>query len=79
MSEVDDEIFTVCTVQETTKFVISGVADPNSEKIISLDEALSRGVIDQQRGLYWYVAYTLFAAPLPRHVAELGDAYCVIS
>ena len=51
-TEVDDEIFTVCTVQETTRFVISGIRDPVSNSVISLEEAVSRGIIDQERGLY---------------------------
>lgn len=59
MTEVDDEIFTVCTVQETTKFIISGVRDPTTDKVISLEDAISGGVIDQERGLYWSVVIPL--------------------
>ena len=52
-TEIDDDVFTVCTIQQTTKFVISGVRDPLTGDIISLDEALSRGIVDQQIGVYW--------------------------
>lgn len=58
MTEVDDEIFTVCTVQETTRYLISGVRDPVTDAVISLEEALSREIIDQEKGLYWYDVYT---------------------
>ena len=52
-TEIDDDVFTVCTIQHTTKFVISGVRDPLTGDVISLDEALSRGIVNQQKGVYW--------------------------
>lgn len=54
-TEVDDDVFTVSTVEETTKFLISGVKDPETEKIISFDEAIQKKIIDQEKGLYRYI------------------------
>lgn len=52
-TEVDDDVFTVCTIQETTKFLISGVKDPLTNEVISLDQALAKKIVDQEKGVYW--------------------------
>ncbi|XP_074641306.1 uncharacterized protein LOC141899052 [Tubulanus polymorphus] len=38
--------------EETRKFDITGVIDPTTMKIVSLDEAVQLGIVDQERGIY---------------------------
>ena len=52
VTEVDEDVFTVSTVQETTRFLISGVKDPVTDEVISLEDALSKQIVDQEKGLY---------------------------
>ena len=53
MSEADsEEIFTMKSLFERTTISIKGVIDPNTRENLHPNEAINRGILDLERGLY---------------------------
>ena len=52
MSEADSEIFTMRSLFERTTISIKGVIDPNTRENLHPNEAINRGILDLDRGLY---------------------------
>ncbi|XP_074648651.1 uncharacterized protein LOC141904089 [Tubulanus polymorphus] len=52
--ECDEECveYTSTTVEETSKYVITGVVDPRNQEKISIQEAIAAGIINQGKGVY---------------------------
>ena len=52
MSETESEIFTMRSLFERTTISIKGVIDPNTRENLHPNEAINRGILDLERGLY---------------------------